>query len=245
MKTISIVAAIGLLLAAVVFFMRDKGSRADLVEARKQIETLSNKVSMAETRVALLSGTTNQLDQLIAKHSERAAGLSNQVAKLSENVKQLQQEHAAIMTDLDKHARKAAAGDVRITELDTELGTTRKTLESRESEIAKLRENLKQSETQTAEFHDRVQKAEADIVRLQLDLNDETALRAQLKRLKHQWPPVGFAKPPAQSVTTTTDKGAQDLTARVDTKATGYYLQMQPDGSVKLVPSYEASGAPR
>jgi hypothetical protein len=40
-------------------------------------------------------------------------------------------------------------------------------------------------------------------------------------------------------------KGAQGLAAKVDTKATGYYLQIQPDGTLKLVPPMEGAGAAR
>ena len=61
---------------------------------------------------------------------------------------------------------------------------------------------------------------------------------AQLKRLDRQWPPLGFAKAPR-----TDEKGAKRLAAKASTIATGYYLQIQPDGTVKLLPSYEAAGA--
>ena len=244
MKQISIFAAIILAIAAAVFFMRDRDARADLENAEKEISTLSNKLSTTETRMMMLQGETNQMNLQISNHLARIAALAARGGKANDELQQLRQDQAAAKADLDKQIKRATDAEARMADLDGEIRASHKLLEVRESELARLRGALKESETHLAEFHARLQKSEADVVRLQLDMTDEAALRAQLDRLKRQWPPIGFAKTPKQAFDSD-DKGAKDLAARVDTKATGYYLQMQPDGTVKLLSSFEAAGAPK
>src|SRR6185503_11625530 len=118
-----------LLLAAAVLFMRDKGSRKELARAETRIGTLSNEVSTANTRVMLLVSITNQLNLHISNHLARVVNLSNRVSKVSDDLKNSQQENATAKTDLDKQTKKANDGDLRITELDTEVRTLRKMLE--------------------------------------------------------------------------------------------------------------------
>ena len=244
MKQISLAAAIVLLVVAVALFLRDRSARAALRNAETQITTLSNEVAKANTFMVMHGVTNAALNQQLVKYLERMSGLSNHMAKTSENLKQLQQEHGAAKTNLEGQTRKANQEQLRVTELERDVRALRATLEARETDIARLGNTLKDSERARAEQHARLQRAEAEVVRLQLDQMDETALRAQLTRLKRQWPPLGFAKSPDQPFRVE-EKGAKGLTAKVDTKATGYYLQMQPDGTVKLVPSFEAAGATR
>jgi len=241
MKLISIVAAILLAIVAIVFFMRDKSSRTELESAEKEIATLSNKFFTAETRVMMLQGETNQLNVQLSNHLARINTFTARGAKANDELKQARDEQAATKADLDKQMKRATDAEARIADLDGEIRMLHKSLEGRESEITRLRDALKNNETRLTEFQGRLLKSEADVVRLQMDMTDEAALRAQLDRLKRQWPPVGFAKAPEQSFHAE-EKGASSLNAKGDTIATGYYLQMQPDGTVKLLPSYGAPG---
>lgn len=240
MKPISIVLIIILLGAAAIFFLRDKGSREELGKATAEITKLSNAVARAETVGMMHSSTNSQLRDQFTNVLTRLNALSNRVAKTSEDLKQSMSDHQTVRTDLQQATKRAADGNLRIAELQSEAQSLRKMIEGRDAEITRLTANLKQAEADRADFHQRAQKAEADVVRLQLDLTDEAVLRAQMDRLKRQWPPAGFAKLPK-----TDPKGGKDLTARTDTQAKGYYLQIQPDGSVKVLPPLEAAGGAR
>jgi septal ring factor EnvC (AmiA/AmiB activator) len=242
MKPISIVIAIILVLVAVVFFMRDRGARQQLAAAEKQVVNFSNQVDRINVIMALHSNTNSEFAQQITNHLQRIAGLSNRFTKVSEDLKQVQQEHTTVRTELDKQTKRATDSDQLVDELENEVRTVRNMLQNRELEVGKLTATLKQAEADSAALRARLQKSEADVVRLQLDLNDEAVLHSQLDRLDRQWPPVGFSRPPRQS-TVAEEKGAIALTGRLDTQAKGYYLQMQADGTVKLVPPLEAAGA--
>ena len=244
MKLISIVLCIVLLLAAAVFFSRDKSARADLQTAEQQVAGFSNEVAKVNILMALHASTNSELKQQITKQLERFSGLSNRLAKTFEDLKQAQQQHQTVRDSRERESKRAADGEIRIAELETELKGLRAAVEARDGEISRLRAQLQEAQTDRATFEARFHKAESDVVRLELDQTDEAALRAQLNRLKRQWPPVGFAKIPEQGFRAEA-KGAQGLTAKVDTKATGYYLQIQPDGTLKLIPAMEGIGATR
>lgn len=240
MKQISVVAIILLLVAAGGFFLRDRSARASLRDTEKQVGTLSNEVAKATTIVMMHSATNSQLTKQLATATDRSAALSNRLARVSEDLKHSQQEHSAARADLEKQTQKASAGELRIAELENERRASQGMIDGRNMEISRLTARLRDADAERVAFNARLQKAEADVVRLQLDLTDEDALRAQLKRLNRQWQPVGFARTPN---VTPDDKGAKGLTAKVDSQAKGYYLQMQPDGTVKILPPLEAAGA--
>jgi chromosome segregation ATPase len=188
------------------------------------------------------AATNSTLEQQLSNHLARIGGLSNRLPKASESLKQTQEEQASTRTQLDQQTKRASDSELLAEELENEVRSVRNMLQGREVEIGKLMARIKEADTDIAAYRARLQKAEADIVRLQLDQTDEAALRAQLKRLDRQWPPVGFARPPKHSATAEA-KGAKSLLVKVDTQAKGYYLQIQPDATVKLLPPLEAAGA--
>jgi hypothetical protein len=123
----------------------------------------------------------------------------------------------------------------------------RKMIEGRDSEIARLNATLQQTQTERAVYHTRLQKAEAELATYQQEFSDKLALRSRISELKRQPPLIAaVGAPPASSPTVTAranDKGANVLAKKVDRKATGYYMQIQPDGTLKLVPPVEAVGS--
>src|SRR5688572_11757388 len=121
MKQISILAVIILLIAAVVFFLRDKGARAELQNAEKQVATLSKEVAKVNTIMMMHNVTNSELKKDIAKTIDRLTALSNRVAKAGEDLKEAQQEHKTLQTRFEQESKKARDAEMRAAQLDGEV----------------------------------------------------------------------------------------------------------------------------
>ena len=138
---------------------------ADLQTAEQQVAGFSNEVAKVNILMALHASTNSELKQQITKQLERFSGLSNRLAKTFEDLKQAQQQHQTVRDSRERESKRAADGEIRIAELETELKGLRTTVEARDGEISRLRAQLQEAQTDRATFEARFHKAESDVVR--------------------------------------------------------------------------------
>jgi chromosome segregation ATPase len=243
MKPIPIVLSVLVVVLATALFLRDRNARSQLDAARAQ--TANRDRQLAETTAQWNQLRRTGYDLLVesSKCKETLGATSNRLAKVTS---QLQQAEAAAnaareerKTEADRTAGLAAKVRDEWLHKNGELQTR---LGAREDEIAALRTKLAaevEARSGLTKTVDRLQAEKAEWTR---QFNDPTALRAQLASLKASQALESKPAPQKPAVHARPEKGAEVL---VSTKNKGYpppanswsKLQLQPDGSVKLLPA--------
>lgn len=224
--------ACAVLLAALVLRGRNTGQQ--VAAARADTTTLSNKFAEARARLAEQEQVVATLQVVLSNRSELLTGLSNRLAAGAARLTQSDGALSVAQGELE-HRRALLVGLTnQVTDLTLHLGEATASLGTLKQQLAESQQQNRALEGQRLALANEVTSLQADKDRLLRQFNDADVLRAQLQRLK-------TAPPATRAGQTATAADAQQAVPgeaqSVGAQKKLMKVELQPDGSVKLVPA--------
>lgn len=245
MKTFLLVASLALAVALVTVLGGSRGKSRALETLAGEITTLSNQVAEAKTAVGEKDQALTTLQTKVRLHLDDLAAATNRLGSAQAEVARL---HGALRGAEARAAERGAEvarleqGLARAAEQAQRLKDGLRSLEDR---VTQAQGQLARALEQMTNFASRLNLSAAEKARLLEQWHDPSALRAQSRQLAAKAPPPPPAAPPraAAGAPEYPPKLVEllgrkpDASAQPKAKPVPQKLQLQPDGTVRLVPA--------
>lgn len=240
MKPIVILPVLVLLLVSCFFFMRDRGARQQLAIAQKELGTMSNRLAEAQSNISTQELSVRTLQTNLAQRSEQFTNATTRLEKTMALVKQHETNIAAFPAKLAAADQRLVAADAERMAIAGKVEELTQQLQARDQQISQLTEKLTIAQNEGKQFADRAQKTHEQNMDLMLLLNDPVLLRQQISKIRRQYYDTlnsnpGAAGAPSAQSDTAESKGSQQMATRSHRPGGKGKLELQPDGSVRLV----------
>lgn len=241
MKPIVILPLLVLLLASCFFFMRDKGARKELILAQKELGAMSNQLAEARSNISSQELSARTLQTNLTLRSEQFTNATTRLERAMAMIKQQETNITALQAKVAEAGQRLIAADAQRSDVAGEVEELTKQLKARDQEISQLAEKLTDAENEGRQLANRMQQTHEQNMELMLLLNDPALLRQQLSKIRRQYYDTlnsdpGAVGAPSIQTDTTESKGSQQMATRSHRPGGKGKLELQPDGSVRLVP---------
>jgi chromosome segregation ATPase len=194
------------------YFQRQRAG-SQLEAATSQSLQLSNRLAEAHTKLEAQEQNVARLQTNIILDLQQFAMASNRSAQVSAALAQAQAEMRLAIEQAKQHETALASIESVRADLVREKSELSAAITSLQKQLADMQNKLSAAESERAFFADQMRREQAEKEELVRRFNDPAALRAQAARLKEM--------------------------SRRSTKADATeMLQLQPDGTVRLVPNF-------
>jgi chromosome segregation ATPase len=224
--------ACAVLLAALVLRGRNTGQQ--VAAAQADSTALSNKLAEARTRLAEQEQVVATLQVVLSNRSELLTGLSNRLAASAAKLTQSDGALSAAQGELEHRRARLVGLTNQVTDLTLRLSEATASVGTLQHQLAQSQQRIHGVEAQRLALANEVTTLQADKDRLLRQFNDADVLRAQLQRLKTA--PLATRAGPTTAAPDA-QQAAPGEAQSVGAKKKLMKVELQPDGSVRLVPT--------
>lgn len=221
MKNAVIILSILVVVLGGALFLRSKSAKQELADVQKVVVTLTNQVADLQSNLTARVVADLGLIESVSNRIAELSGLSNRLSRTAASLEKSQGALAVVQQEaqqLQERIRSFEAQQAALVRGNADLTTS---LTSAQVELGSARAEARAASQQRDALQEELNLVRTEKISLARQFNDRVVLQAQLAKLKEEQsarkPSVQGGLPPH------------------DAKAKGVKLELQPDGSVKLV----------
>jgi chromosome segregation ATPase len=242
MKPLVVVLAVLCLgLTAHVFLRQYKGRQAEkeLVAAQSQLQTLSNEVAEARTKIEEESKLAAYLQSNLTQRATELTVASNSVSQTAEALSSAQTELKSAQSELQKQTARVTELEGQKDEMQSKLNELAGSIKTLNTQIAETKRKLSAAEGDRDSLTKELARLQSDKAELLRQFNDLAALRAQVALLREEAAVNQRLAWMAQGVYQTSGrKGAEALVTKPSSSGAGVNpslnVELQQNGGARV-----------
>jgi chromosome segregation ATPase len=231
MKNTLMVVGLALALLCALMFSQKKSADKATAQARADAQSLSNQIAGLKVKVTEQTAKTVTCQDGYSNRVAEVRALSNRLARMTATLEQARTEARSAQAQAKKQSEESSALERQVTSLAQDKTDLTTALESTRSELAAIRQQLHAADQQVAALTQTLNGTRAEKDELSHQLNNLSALEARMADLRAAHKARRPTPTRLEAHGATTEAGQASLSPfQKNVK-----LQLQPDGSVKLV----------